>query len=92
MNRKENMGIIAWIILGGFAGWFASLITGLGREMGCLLNIVAGIVGAVVGGIVFNQLGSRGVTGFNWWSLFVAFVGAVIVLALIRLITALVRR
>lgn len=86
------MGIIAWIILGGFAGWFASLITGLGRQMGCLLNIVAGIAGAVVGGIVFNQLGSKGVTGFNWWSLFVAFVGAVIVLALISLITSLVRK
>ncbi|HEY5526362.1 MAG TPA: GlsB/YeaQ/YmgE family stress response membrane protein [Candidatus Anoxymicrobiaceae bacterium] len=85
------MGIIAWIILGGFAGWFASLITGLGRKMGCLLNIVAGVTGAVVGGIVFTQLGHKGITGFNWWSLLVAFVGAVIVLGFIRLIAVLVK-
>lgn len=41
---------------------------------------------------MFNQLGSKGITGFNWWSLFVAFVGAVIVLALIRLLAVLIRR
>jgi uncharacterized membrane protein YeaQ/YmgE (transglycosylase-associated protein family) len=87
----KAMGIIAWIILGGFAGWFASLITGLGKQMGCLLNIVAGVVGAVVGGFLFTQLGHKGITGFNWWSLFVAFAGAVVVLALVRLIAKLVK-
>lgn len=86
------MGFFAWVILGGFAGWFASLITGLGKQMGCLLNIVAGIVGAVAGGFIFTQLGQKGITGFNWWSLLVAFVGAVVVLALIRLITSLVKK
>ena len=86
------MGFIAWIILGGFAGWFASLLMGLGREMGCLLNILAGIVGAVVGGWVFTQLGNKGITGFNWWSLLVAFVGALIVLGAIRIIAAIVKR
>lgn len=86
------MGILAWIVLGGFAGWFASIVTGMGKKMGCLLNIVAGVVGAVVGGLIFNQLGSRGVTGFNWWSLFVAFVGAVVILALIRLLAAMTKR
>ena len=86
------MGIIAWIVLGGVAGWLASLVAGLGKEMGCLLNIAAGIVGAVVGGLVFNYLGSRGITGFNWWSLLVAFVGALIVLLFIRLLAALVKK
>ena len=87
----KAMGIIAWIILGGFAGWFASLVTGLGRQMGCLLNIVAGIVGAIAGGFIFTQLGHKGITGFNWWSLLVAFVGAVVVLALIRLVAKIVK-
>jgi len=59
--------------------------------MGCLLNIAAGIVGAVVGGLIFNYLGSRGITGFNWWSLLVAFVGALIVLLFVRLLAALVK-
>lgn len=86
------MSFFAWIVLGGFAGWIASLLTGLGRKMGCLLNIVAGITGAVVGGFVFTQLGSKGVTGFNWWSFGVALGGAIIVLAFIRLIASLINR
>lgn len=86
------MSFFAWIVLGGFAGWIASLITGLGRKMGCLLNVVAGVTGAVVGGFVFTQLGSKGVTGFNWWSFGVALGGAVIVLAFIRLVASLVNR
>ncbi|MCG2794588.1 MAG: GlsB/YeaQ/YmgE family stress response membrane protein [Actinomycetia bacterium] len=85
------MDLLAWIVLGGVAGWLASLIVGVGARMGCLLNIVAGVVGAVIGGVVFNALGSQGTTGFNWWSLFVAFVGAVILLALLRLIASIMK-
>lgn len=85
------MGLLAWVILGGAAGWLASLVAGYGKEMGCLLNIVAGIVGAAVGGIIFNHLGSYGVTGFNWWSLLVAFVGAVAVLFAVRLLVYIFR-
>jgi uncharacterized membrane protein YeaQ/YmgE (transglycosylase-associated protein family) len=85
------LGVIAWIVLGGFAGWLASLVTGLGRRMGCLLNIVAGVVGGVAGGFIFTRLGSKGLTGFSWWSLLVAFVGAVVILAVIRLLAALIK-
>jgi uncharacterized membrane protein YeaQ/YmgE (transglycosylase-associated protein family) len=76
------MGIIGWIVLGGLAGWIASALTG-SRE-GCLMSIVIGIVGAVIGGFVFSLIGGAPVTGFNLWSLFVAVVGAVILLALVR--------
>jgi uncharacterized membrane protein YeaQ/YmgE (transglycosylase-associated protein family) len=86
------MGVLAWIVLGGVAGWLASLIAGLGKQMGCLTNIAAGIVGALVGGLIFNHLGSRGITGFNWWSLLVAFVGALIVLLFVRLLASLVKK
>ncbi len=85
------MGLLAWIVLGGIAGWLASLIVGVGARMGCLLNIVAGVVGAIIGGVVFNALGSHGITGFTWWSLFVAFVGAVILLALLRIIASIMK-
>jgi uncharacterized membrane protein YeaQ/YmgE (transglycosylase-associated protein family) len=80
------MSIISWIVLGGIAGWLASLITKRNNQMGCITNIIAGIVGAAVGGWVFSYFGGQGVTGFNLPSLLVAFVGAVIVLALVNLI------
>lgn len=80
------MSIISWIVLGGIAGWLASIITRRNDQMGCITNIIAGIVGAAVGGWVFSLIGGQDVTGFNLPSLLVAFVGAVIVLALLNLI------
>ena len=80
------MGIISWIVLGGIAGWLASIVTKRNDRMGCITNIIAGIVGAAVGGWVFSLFGKSGVTGFNLPSLLVAFVGAVIVLAVVNLI------
>ena len=80
------MGIISWIVLGGIAGWLASIITKRNDQMGCITNIIAGIVGAAVGGWVFSLFGGQGVTGFNLPSLLVAFVGALIVLAIVNLI------
>ena len=81
------MGILSWIVLGGIAGWLASIVTKRIDRMGCITNILAGVVGAGVGGWVFSLFGGTGVTGFNLPSLLVAFVGAVIVLAVINLIT-----
>jgi len=80
------MGIISWIVLGGIAGWLASIITKRNDQMGCITNIIAGIIGAAVGGWVFSLFGGTGVTGFNLGSLLVALVGAVIVLAIVNLI------
>ncbi|HJS18878.1 MAG TPA: GlsB/YeaQ/YmgE family stress response membrane protein [Anaerolineales bacterium] len=82
----DAMGFISWIVLGGIAGWLASIIMKRNDQMGCIMNIVAGILGAFVGGWVFSLFGSQGVTGFNLQSLLVAFVGAVIVLAVVNLI------
>jgi len=81
------MSIIGWIILGGIAGWLASIVMKRNSQMGLITNIIAGIVGAVVGGWVFSLFGGSGVTGFNLPSLVVAFVGAVIVLAIVNLVT-----
>jgi uncharacterized membrane protein YeaQ/YmgE (transglycosylase-associated protein family) len=80
------MGILSWIVLGGIAGWLASIITKRNDQMGCITNIIAGIIGAAVGGWVFSLFGGQGVTGFNLPSLLVALVGAVIVLAVVNLI------
>lgn len=76
----EGMGFIGWIILGGLAGWVASMVAGTDARQGLLGNIVAGVIGGVVGGWVFGLFGGSGVTGFNFWSFLVALVGAIIVL------------
>lgn len=79
------MSIIGWIVIGGIAGWFASMVMGTNRRQGCFMDIVIGIVGGLLGGLVFSMFGGAGVTGFNLWSLFVAFIGAVILLFIVGL-------
>lgn len=78
------MGIIGWIVIGALAGWLASIITGSNRKMGTFSNIAVGIIGGFIGGFVMNLLGGTGVTGFNLWSLFVAVIGAVILLWIVN--------
>ena len=75
------MSVLAWIVLGLIAGFIASKIVNR-QGAGCLLDIVLGIVGAFVGGLIFAGLGGQGVTGFNLWSMFVAIIGAVVVLVI----------
>ena len=73
------MSILAWIVLGGIAGWIGSLLVNKSGE-GLFRDILLGIVGAVIGGWIFGAMGSTGVTGLNLWSLFVAVVGSVVFL------------
>jgi uncharacterized membrane protein YeaQ/YmgE (transglycosylase-associated protein family) len=74
------MSIIGWIVLGGFAGWIASMIAGTNAKMGLFANIITGVIGAFIGGLVMNMLGGNGVTGFNLYSFAVAVGGAVLTL------------
>jgi uncharacterized membrane protein YeaQ/YmgE (transglycosylase-associated protein family) len=74
------MGVIGWIVLGLIAGFIASKLVNKHGE-GLSFDILLGIVGAVVGGWIFQAAGATGVTGFNLWSLLVAVVGAVVLLA-----------
>ena len=73
------MSVLAWIILGLIAGFVASNIVKSSGQ-GLLLDIVLGIVGAVVGGFLFTAIGATGITGFNFYSMFVAIIGAIVVL------------
>jgi uncharacterized membrane protein YeaQ/YmgE (transglycosylase-associated protein family) len=75
------MTIIGWIVLGLISGFIASKLVNRTGE-GFFLDVLLGIVGAIVGGIIFTQFGGAGITGFNFYSMFVAVVGAVIVLIL----------
>ena len=78
------MDIIVWIILGGIAGWIASLIARTDAQQGVVGNILVGIAGALVGGFVLSLFGHGGVTGFNFNSLVVAVLGSIIVLYIYR--------
>ncbi len=73
------MSILAWIVLGLIAGFIGSKIVNKSGE-GLIMDIVLGIIGAVVGGWLFNTIGHAGITGFNIYSMFVAVIGAVVVL------------
>jgi uncharacterized membrane protein YeaQ/YmgE (transglycosylase-associated protein family) len=83
----DQMGWLAWSIVGATAGWLASKVMKTSRRQGLLMNIVVGILGAFWCGFLFQQFGATGTTGFDIWSLFVAFVGAVVLLVVIRLLT-----
>ena len=73
------MSLIAWLVVGLVAGWIASMIVNR-RGEGLIMDIVLGVVGAFVGGFLFHMFGHTGVNGINLYSIFVAVVGAAVVL------------
>ena len=75
---------LLWAFVGLVAGWLASVAVGGG--LGIVGDIVVGIVGAFVGGFVFRSFGWRPIFSGIPGTIFVAFIGAVILLLLLRLI------
>ncbi len=82
------MGIILWIIFGAIVGWVGSIIMGTDGQQGIILNVVVGVIGAVVGGYIMSFFGEGGVTGFNFYSFMVAIIGAMALLAIVKLVRA----
>jgi uncharacterized membrane protein YeaQ/YmgE (transglycosylase-associated protein family) len=80
------VGLISWVIVGGLAGILAKALMPGDGPSGCIVTVLLGIVGAVVGGWVMSLLGFGGVDGLNIWSILVAAVGAIIILAVVGLI------
>lgn len=77
---------LAWIVVGLIAGAVASRVVA-GRGFGCLADIVVGVAGAIIGGFLLSSLfGASGTFGF-WGSLIVAFIGAVVLLAALKLVS-----
>lgn len=76
--------ILVWAIIGLIAGWLASAVVGGGY--GVLGDIIVGIVGAFLGGWLFRALGVSRPEGGIVGTIIVAFVGAVVLLLLLRLI------
>jgi uncharacterized membrane protein YeaQ/YmgE (transglycosylase-associated protein family) len=79
------MGILSWIIVGMIAGWLASLVV-RGGGYGVIGDIIMGVVGALVGGFIASALFNipNPVSGINLTTIIVAFLGAVLVIWLVR--------
>jgi uncharacterized membrane protein YeaQ/YmgE (transglycosylase-associated protein family) len=80
-----EIGIISWIVVGLIAGILGKLIMPGRDPGGFLLTIVIGMVGALVGGLIVQLVGGTGLTGFSIWSILVATLGAIILLAIYRM-------
>jgi uncharacterized membrane protein YeaQ/YmgE (transglycosylase-associated protein family) len=78
------MGFFAWIIFGLIAGVIAKLIMPGRDPGGWIVTILIGIAGGVTGGWIGNAIWGVGITGFNFPSLAMAVLGAVILLWLYR--------
>jgi uncharacterized membrane protein YeaQ/YmgE (transglycosylase-associated protein family) len=79
------MGILAFIVVGLIAGLLAKLVMPGDDPGGLIVTTLIGIAGAFVGGLLVQFLGGAGVTGINIWSILVATLGAVVLLAIYRL-------
>lgn len=86
------MSWIAWIVLGGFAGWVASILTKNNARMGLFWNVIVGIIGALAGSWILGQLGVTKPLAFNFSSFLVAIGGAIVLLFLFDLIRGKGRR
>lgn len=81
------MGILSWIIVGLIAGWLAGELM-RGSGFGVLGDIIVGIVGALLGGFLATALFNvpAPLTGINITTIVIAFLGAVVLIAILRLL------
>lgn len=82
------MGWIIALIVGGIAGWLASIVMSRNSSMGVFWNIVVGCVGSVIGNLLAGPLlGVQGsVQEFSLTGLIIAFIGAVVLLGIVNLV------
>ncbi len=82
------MGILTWIIFGLIAGAIAKFLMPGRDPGGFIVTILIGIVGAVIGGFIGSQLFGVDVSGFNFQSLIIAVLGAILLLIIYRMVVA----
>ncbi|HLV61046.1 MAG TPA: GlsB/YeaQ/YmgE family stress response membrane protein [Fredinandcohnia sp.] len=86
------MSIFVWIIIGLLAGLIARAIMPGEQPGGVIVTILLGIGGAFLGGWLGSAIVGKGLTGFSFWSLLLAVVGALILLFAYQMITGAMRR
>lgn len=83
------MNIIIWLLVGGLVGWAASVFMGTDGRQGIVLNVVVGLVGAVIGGWLLEGVfrsGSINEGDFSVPALLVSFLGAIVLIFLLKLV------
>jgi uncharacterized membrane protein YeaQ/YmgE (transglycosylase-associated protein family) len=83
------MNLIIMLIVGGVIGWLASMVMRTDGQQGLFLNVVVGVVGAILAGYFITPfLGGAPITSgaFDIKSLFVSFLGAVVLLGIVNLV------
>ncbi|KLI98998.1 hypothetical protein WQ56_13590 [Luteimonas sp. FCS-9] len=84
MEPSSFWSWVVYLFVGGIAGWLASLLMRTSRRQGIVLNVVVGIVGGFIGGWLLPMIGLS--VGGGWFGFLVtAFLGAVILLAIVNL-------
>jgi uncharacterized membrane protein YeaQ/YmgE (transglycosylase-associated protein family) len=85
-ERRKVMGMFATIVVGLIAGWLASII--MKARTSVWMDLLMGVIGGFLGGWITSLLfGANMMTGINITSILVALVGAIIVIAIYRLVT-----
>ncbi|WKD58331.1 hypothetical protein CAPI_09025 [Corynebacterium capitovis DSM 44611] len=79
-----TLGFIGWIVIGGLAGWIASMVMSRDASMGIFANIAAGIVGGLLGGFLLSLFGVDVAGGGMIFSFLTCLLGAVILLWIIN--------
>lgn len=83
----EGMSWLAWIVLGGIAGLIAKALMPGKDPGGCILTVIIGIVGALLGGFLATVLGFGGLAGgLDFRNLVIAVIGAIVLLAILRML------
>ena len=91
LSTPTAVSKIAYISIGGIAGWLASKIV-RGGGSGILRDIVVGVIGGYIGGALLGWLGVDVEHGHRWFTFFTALLGAVILLFVVRLVRSAIRR
>ena len=77
------MNFLVMLIVGGVAGWLASMVMRTDGQQGIILNVVVGIIGGFLGGFLLPMVG----LSFGGWLgyLITALIGAIVLLAIVNL-------
>jgi uncharacterized membrane protein YeaQ/YmgE (transglycosylase-associated protein family) len=87
MDLGGGVGWLGTLLIGGLAGWIAERLTR--SNMGLIMNVITGIIGAYIGAFLANAAGIRLgelFQGWFWGNLLVSVVGAVVLLAILKIV------
>ena len=87
MDLGGGVGWVGTLLIGAVAGWIAEKLTK--SDMGLIMNVIVGIIGAYIGGFLANATGiqlGEVFQGWFWGNLLVSVVGAVILIAVVKML------